>query len=84
MAGMAGFEPTHNGVKVRCLTAWRHPNFHCLYSITKKNNFVNTKKDCKQIYFVYSLIGIQEFLFSSIIFLLLLQYLLLKLLHIFE
>ena len=26
MAGMAGFEPTHNGVKVRCLTAWRHPN----------------------------------------------------------
>ena len=26
MAGVAGFEPTHNGVKVRCLTAWRHPN----------------------------------------------------------
>ena len=26
MAGMAGFEPTDNGVKVRCLTAWRHPN----------------------------------------------------------
>ena len=25
MAGVAGFEPTHNGVKVRCLTAWRHP-----------------------------------------------------------
>ena len=23
---MAGFEPTHDGVKVRCLTAWRHPN----------------------------------------------------------
>ncbi len=22
---MAGFEPTHNGVKVHCLTAWRHP-----------------------------------------------------------
>ncbi len=26
MAGMAGFEPTHDGVKVRCLTAWLHPN----------------------------------------------------------
>lgn len=26
MAGMAGFEPTDKGVKVLCLTAWRHPN----------------------------------------------------------
>jgi hypothetical protein len=26
MAGVAGFEPTHDGVKVRCLTAWLHPN----------------------------------------------------------
>ena len=26
MAGMAGFEPTDAGVKVPCLTAWRHPN----------------------------------------------------------
>ena len=26
MAGMAGFEPAHNRVKVYCLTAWRHPN----------------------------------------------------------
>jgi hypothetical protein len=23
MAGLAGFEPTNDGVKVRCLTAWR-------------------------------------------------------------
>jgi hypothetical protein len=23
--GVAGFEPTHDGVKVRCLTAWLHP-----------------------------------------------------------
>ena len=22
MAGLAGFEPTHDGVKIRCLTAW--------------------------------------------------------------
>ena len=26
MAGMAGFGPTNAGVKVPCLTAWRHPN----------------------------------------------------------
>lgn len=25
MAGMAGLEPAHIGVKVRCLTAWLHP-----------------------------------------------------------
>ena len=25
VAGMAGFEPANDGVKVRCLTAWLHP-----------------------------------------------------------
>ena len=25
MAGVAGFEPTHDGVKVRCLTTWLYP-----------------------------------------------------------
>ena len=25
MAGVAGFEPTNDGVRVRCLTAWRYP-----------------------------------------------------------
>ena len=25
VAGEAGFEPTHDGVKVRCLTAWLLP-----------------------------------------------------------
>ena len=25
MAGMAGFEPANEGVKVPCLTAWLHP-----------------------------------------------------------
>ena len=28
MAGIAGFEPTSDGVKVRCLTAWRYPNIN--------------------------------------------------------
>ena len=26
VAGAAGFEPATGGVKVRCLTAWLHPN----------------------------------------------------------
>ena len=26
MAGVAGFEPTNAGIKIPCLTAWRHPN----------------------------------------------------------
>ena len=25
LAGVAGFEPTNVGVRVQCLTAWRHP-----------------------------------------------------------
>ena len=25
LAGVAGFEPTDDGIKIRCLTAWRHP-----------------------------------------------------------
>jgi hypothetical protein len=25
MAGVAGFEPTNDGIKSRCLTAWRYP-----------------------------------------------------------
>ena len=44
VAGAAGFEPTHNGVKVRCLTAWLYPineeiNFSSiiLYTITYKS-----------------------------------------------
>jgi hypothetical protein len=28
LAGEVGFEPTHHGVKVRCLTAWLFPNAH--------------------------------------------------------
>ena len=29
LAGLAGFEPTSDGVKVRCLTAWLQPNIYC-------------------------------------------------------
>jgi hypothetical protein len=26
LAGVEGFEPTHDGIKTRCLTAWLYPN----------------------------------------------------------
>lgn len=26
MAGVEGFEPSHDGIKTRCLTAWLHPS----------------------------------------------------------
>ena len=26
MAGIAGFEPAHDEIKTRCLTAWRYPS----------------------------------------------------------
>ena len=31
LARVAGFEPAHDGIRIRCLTAWRYPN----------SNFVN-------------------------------------------
>lgn len=32
MAGQEGFEPSDDGTKTRCLTAWRLPNTHNLLS----------------------------------------------------
>ena len=26
LARVAGFEPAHDGIRIRCLTAWRYPN----------------------------------------------------------
>ena len=26
MAGVVGLEPTHDGIKTRCLTTWLHPS----------------------------------------------------------
>ena len=34
MAGAAGFEPTNDGIKNRCLTTWRRP---------KDGDFISTK-----------------------------------------
>ncbi len=35
MAGVKGFEPLHDGVRVHSLTAWRHP--HIKVNIFQKN-----------------------------------------------
>ena len=35
LAGEAGFEPTHDGVKVRCLTPWLHPKISVIYKKRK-------------------------------------------------
>ena len=45
MAGTAGFEPTDGGIKNRCLTAWRRPNFKL---IAEKNR--EFKKLCEKQY----------------------------------
>ena len=48
LAGMAGFEPTNAGVKVPCLTAWRHPNaYPCIIPqfLCFVNRFVSRKMD---------------------------------------
>ena len=47
---MAGFEPTGAGVKVPCLTAWRHPNMMYRSILPQNISFV---KSCfeKSLYF---------------------------------
>ena len=29
LARVEGFEPSHDGIRIRCLTAWRYPNVVC-------------------------------------------------------
>ncbi len=39
MAGVPGFEPGNDGIKTRCLTAWRYPNgeyFRAAYTSIKR------------------------------------------------
>jgi hypothetical protein len=38
LAGAAGFEPTHGGIKIRCLTTWRRPK--------NKQRFLEDIGDC--------------------------------------
>ena len=49
LAGVDGFEPSSAGVKVLCLTAWRHPNadFHFLPEMEKTGKIQDTyMNDC--------------------------------------
>ena len=43
MAGLAGFEPAHDGIKTRCLTAWRQPN------IDRENRLVKRVVIARQV-----------------------------------
>ena len=45
MAGQAGFEPTRDGVKVRCLTAWRLPNIVLFFLFCDFDTFINESFD---------------------------------------
>ena len=45
MARVAGFEPASDGVRIRCLTAWRYPNnayiIYPSFAIVKQNLYGN-------------------------------------------
>lgn len=41
LAGVVGFEPTHDGFRDRSLTAWRYPTIFYPISITLKAVIVN-------------------------------------------
>ena len=38
LVGMGGLEPPNDGVKVRCLTTWRHPNIFLKWSRRRDSN----------------------------------------------
>lgn len=56
MVGMVGFEPTHNGVKVRCLTTWRHPKTERFFSNQRYyiKNYMKSKKYFTFLAFILS------------------------------
>ena len=70
VAGVAGFEPTNDGVRVRCLTAWRHPNmklsFQTRFSIADKKHKLFPKT--KESQFVLPALFYQTFPFFASVF----------------
>ena len=50
MAGMAGFGPTNAGVKVLCLTAWRHPNDNLCLIFSDRIILPHSRCDVKSWY----------------------------------
>src|SRR5690606_19677434 len=45
VAGVAGFEPAHDGIKTRCLTTWLHPNRANCAGRLMKNPVVDHQPD---------------------------------------
>src|SRR5690606_23256937 len=45
LAGVAGFEPAHDGIKTRCLTTWLHPNRANCAGRLMKNRVVDHQPD---------------------------------------
>ena len=58
MAGQAGFEPTNDGVKVRCLTAWRLPNIVLCFLFCDFDTFINESFD---VLFLSSTFGLFDY-----------------------
>ena len=50
LAGVAGFEPTNDGVRVRCLTAWRHPNIQFAPRRASTNTYCTTRRENYQAF----------------------------------
>ena len=50
LSGMAGFEPTNAGVKVPCLTAWRHPNITFVARFAQQHYFIINNLFCQDVF----------------------------------
>ena len=46
MAGAPGFEPGYDGIKIRCLTAWRRPNNLNIISKRQENKIHYSLSGC--------------------------------------
>ena len=57
MAGLAGFEPTHDGVKVRCLTTWLRPYMRPKLITPRPNYFIKCQLSLSS--FVHSVEALQ-------------------------
>ena len=58
---MAGFEPTDTGVKVLCLTAWRHPIIYGVDDGTRTHNSRNHNPVLCQLNYVHHMVWLKGF-----------------------
>ena len=47
VVGVEGFEPSNNGVRVRCLTAWRHPSLFCMLLLSQLYYYITNEIICQ-------------------------------------